>query len=73
MQDIIEMIAAKNGVTPEEVRREMEQALKEARASSDLQIRATWEKISINGEEPASEDVVGYAVAELIRRMLPQQ
>ena len=73
MQDIIEMIAAKNGVTPEEVRREMGQALKEARSSSDLQIRATWEKISINGEEPASEDVVGYAVAELIRRMLPQQ
>lgn len=70
MQDIIAMIAAKNGVSPEEVRHEMELALKEAHSSTDPQVKATWEKISTSENTPAVEDVVGYAVAELIRKML---
>ena len=43
MQDIIKAIAARNGVAPEEVRREMELALKEARSSTDPQVKTTWE------------------------------
>ena len=70
MQDIIKAIAARNGVTPAEVRREMEPALKEARSSTDPQVKTTWEKISPSEDASAVEDVVGYAVAELIRKML---
>ena len=70
MQDIIKAIAARNGVAPEEVRREMELALKEARSSSDPQVKATWAKISPSEDAPAVEEAVGYAVAELIRKML---
>ncbi len=54
MNKIIKTIAKRNGVSPKEVRKEMQIAIREGmknRNANDFS-RAFWDSISPNGEEP---------------------
>lgn len=52
--DIIAEVAKKNGVTAEEVRREIESAIREAYKNKDT--RSNWDKIFGNGVVPSPEE-----------------
>lgn len=49
---IIRQIAKSNGVTPQEVERDMKEAIRQAMASTDPQAQAFWKQIAPDGKEP---------------------
>lgn len=57
---IIRQIARQHGVSPAEVRKDMEEAMRASMASSNPTAMAHWKKISPNGQEPRLEDFVKY-------------
>jgi len=56
----LRQIAAKEGVSVEEVRREIEIAINAAQENSDPNIQAFWEHIPRKGERPTPEEVIVY-------------
>ncbi len=58
---IIREIAEENGVTPEDVRKDMQTALGEGFNNPDPQVRAIWEKIPREGEMPTIEEFLLWA------------
>ena len=53
----LESVAKKNGVSVEEVRREIEIVIAAAKANSDPEIQAFWISIPHKGEIPTPEEV----------------
>ena len=49
---IIEIIAAENGISPEEVEHEMMEAIRAGMASPDPRAQALWKQICPDGKEP---------------------
>lgn len=62
LKRIIRQIAREHGVTPAEVRRDMEEAMRVSMTSSNPIAVAHWENISSNGKEPKLEDFIAYIV-----------
>ncbi|MBE6811076.1 MAG: hypothetical protein E7521_08500 [Ruminococcaceae bacterium] len=62
---IIRQIAKEHGVSPEEVKRDMQYAIKEAMKSTDPIARAHWAKISPNGKEPTIEQFLTYVIGQI--------
>lgn len=60
LKRIIRQIAKENGVTPAEVRKDMEEAMRASMASSDPVAMAHWKNISPDGKEPKLEDFITY-------------
>ena len=58
----LESVAKKNGVSVEEVRREIEISIAAAKANSDLEIQAFWMSIPRKGEFPTPEEVILHLV-----------
>ena len=58
---IIREIAEENGVTPEDVRKDMQTALSEGFNNPDPQVRAIWEQIPRAGEMPTIEEFLLWA------------
>lgn len=67
MSKLIEQIAIKNGVTPEEVESEIKEAIHAAMTNRNAtpESKAIWEKLSPNGEEPSVEDFIKFCAGLL--------
>lgn len=59
----LKKIAAKNGVSVAEVRRDIEAALNHAKSNPDPQIQAFWASIPCKGDKPTPEEVIAYAAS----------
>ena len=64
-ENIIRQIAKAHGVSPAEVKMEIQFAIQEAMKSDDPVARSHWEKISPNGEEPTIEQFLSYIVNQI--------
>ena len=62
---IIRQIAKEHGVTPAEVKRDMQFAIKEAMSSTDPVARKHWKRISPDGSEPSIEQFLTYVVGQV--------
>ena len=65
---IIRQIAKQNGVTPAEVKRDIQEAIRIGMASSDPSVQAHWKRMSPSGTEPTINEVLTYLVSETVRR-----
>jgi len=57
----MEMVALRNGVPVEEVRKEIELAIDAAMTSPDRDARAFWDEYIQSGRRPTPEEVILYA------------
>lgn len=62
---ILKKIAAQNGVTVSEVRREIELALKAGMDNPDPAVREKWNSISTDGQLPSPEEALSYLEDQL--------
>lgn len=60
LKRIIRQIAKEHGVTPAEVRKDMEEAMRVSMASSNPVAMAHWRSISPDGKEPQLKDFIAY-------------
>ena len=58
MSDVLERVAEANGVTREEVEKEIQKAIKEAHTNCGEQGEEFWKCLSPNGEEPSVEETL---------------
>ena len=66
-KNIIRQIAKQNGVTPAEVKSDIENAIRIGMASSDPIAQAHWKRISPNGTEPTVNEVLKYLLLETVK------
>ena len=66
VKNIIRRIATENGVTPEEVEKEMMDAIRIGMSSTDPNVQAHWKKMSPNGSEPTLEEVLTYLISQTV-------
>ena len=60
-----EKIARKEGVSVDEVRREIQKAIDDAMQSDDPAVQSYWKKIKYKGEKPTPEEVVLYIAKQV--------
>lgn len=60
-----EKIARKEGISVDEVRREIQKAIDDAMQSDDPAVQAYWKKIKCKGEKPTPEEVVLYIAKQV--------
>jgi hypothetical protein len=68
IKNIIRRIATENGVTPEEVEKEMMNAIRIGMSSTDPNVQAHWKRMSPSGTEPTINEVLTYLVSETVKR-----
>jgi len=66
---ILHQIAADNNVTVEEVRRDMEFAMNEAKNNPDPTAQAKWAAIPCKGESPTLEEFITHVAGTIKRDM----
>jgi hypothetical protein len=64
-EHLFERIAAENNTTVEEVRKEIELAIRAGLANPDPKVRAEWAKIPKAGEIPTPEETIAYCVRQI--------
>ncbi len=64
--NIIRQIAKQNRVTPEEVKRDIKEAIRVGMTSPDPIVRAHWKKISPTGKEPTINEVLSYLLLNVV-------
>ena len=69
---IIEIIAAENGISPEDVEHEMMEAIRAGMASPDPHAQALWKQICPNGKEPDLDTFLSL-VANRVDMMMGEQ
>lgn len=62
-------IAASEGKSVEEIRREIQTAIDEGLKNSDTEIQKHWAKIHKKGEKHTPEELIAYIVKESKKRM----
>ena len=67
----IESIAKKNGMSPEEVEKEIMEAIREAMASPDPRAQALWRQMCPDGKEPDLDTFLDFVTNRL--RMMEEQ
>lgn len=67
-QNALEIIAAKEGISVEEVRREIQLAIDEAMKNPDPKVQAEWRKIPKKGKKPTPEEVIEFVSKAAIAR-----
>ena len=70
-RDVIREIAKRHGVSPEEVRAEMEQAIGQAFATQGSKARRLWGEIAPDGTQPTPEEFISR-VAHMAARETEQ-
>lgn len=65
IKKVIKKIAKREGVSVEEVYREMQIAIDMAYADSDPAVQAAWENIPVPYGKPRPEDVIAYCVEKV--------
>ncbi|MBR2421948.1 MAG: hypothetical protein IKB09_06310 [Oscillospiraceae bacterium] len=69
VDDIIKEVAQMNHTTPENVRRQMEDAIEQAQESTDPIAQAHWASMPRKGEQPTLEEFIAYVLAILDSRL----
>ncbi len=67
-QNALEIIAAKEGISLEEVRREIQLAIDDAMKNPDPKVQAEWRKIPKKGKKPTPEEVIEFVSKAAIAR-----
>ena len=62
-------VAEENGVSVEEVRREIQAIIDDLYNSDDLEIKNKWRSITETGQKPTVEQVIEYLTAKVTRQM----
>ena len=65
----LEIIAKQNGVSVEEVRRDIEQMIHACMNSPNAIVRARWAQIPRKGQLPTVEEVIAYGAFETMQKM----
>ncbi len=68
-EQVIRQIARKNGITPAEVKREMELAMIEGQKSMDPQVQAKWRSLPKKGTTLTLEDFLNYLYTEVMQQL----
>lgn len=58
MRQVLARVAAHHGVTEEEVKEEIECAVKEAMESTNPEIQELWRQLSVDGKPPTAEELI---------------
>ena len=66
--NIIRQIAKENGVSPAEVKKDMQEAIRVGMASPDPKVQAEWKRISPSGKEPSVEELLAYLTLKAVSR-----
>ena len=66
---IINQIAKDNGVTAEEVRRDIEDAIKIPMSSQNAIIQARWAAIPCKGEQPTVEELIAHLATKVQEKL----
>ena len=67
-QNALEIIAAKEGISVEEVSREIQLAIDDAMKNPDPKVQAEWRKIPKKGKKPTPEEVIEIVSKAAIAR-----
>lgn len=67
--DIIRQIAKRNGVSPAEVRCDIQEAVRLGKISANPIAQKHWERLSSAGEEPSVEKVIEYLLSAVVSKM----
>ena len=59
-KNIFQLVAKQHGVTPEEVEREIKEAIRIGMTSQDPLVQARWKLIAPNGKEPTVDEFLTY-------------
>lgn len=70
MQLILELIAAANHTTPDQVRKEMQAAMEEGQRTSNPLAQAKWASIPRKGKELTLEEFIEYVATRLSKMNL---
>ena len=62
-------IAEENGVSVEEVRREIQAIIDDLYNSDDPEIKSKWHSITETGQKPTVERMIEYLTAKVTRQM----
>lgn len=65
MSNYIDAVAAMSGVSPADVRRDIEEAIKAGYSNPDPAVRAYWEKIPKKGKIPTPEEVIAFTAKQV--------
>lgn len=68
-KNIIQLIAKKNNVTPQEVENGMKEAIHAARMSSDPGAQSLWKELSPDGKEPTIDTFLSFCIGQLNARV----
>lgn len=69
IQRALRNVAGQSGMTPQQVRRNIEKMLEESRSCTDPRAKAAWDEIPHVGEVPTMEEVFRY-LAERIENQI---
>ncbi|MEG2512226.1 MAG: sporulation initiation factor Spo0A C-terminal domain-containing protein [Acetivibrio sp.] len=58
-------LARKNGVTEDEIRRELEKAIEIGMSSTDQEVQKHWKEMSCNGRRPTPEEMISYLTKKI--------
>ena len=64
---VIEKVAKNNGITSEEVEREIEFAIKAAMKNPNSDVRLVWKKLSPDGRLPTAEELTEKIVGFILQ------
>lgn len=65
----LEIIAKKEGITPEEVKEEIGKAISYAMKSDDPKVQRFWSSFPCEGDAPTVEEVIGYLADKLSKEV----
>jgi len=68
--EAIRMVAAREGVSTDEVYREIESAISAGLRNPDPGVRQMWRMLPCSGKTPTPDDVIMFAVEHLANRKL---
>ncbi len=66
MDGIIKQVAKRNGVTPEQVRKDISEMIRDAmsRRNDTPEARALWDELSPDGKEPSVEKFIAFVAVK---------
>ena len=69
IQKAVRLVAARSGMTPQQVRRNIEKMLEESRACNDPRTQAAWSEIPCVGDIPTMEEVFRHLAEKIGNQM----
>ena len=73
IESILNIVAEQNGVTGEEVKREIQAIIDELYESDDPAIKAKWHCMTVNGQKPSIEQLIIYCANRVNIQSKPEK